>query len=261
MGKIITFTSDFGWTGPYIAAVKGVIKSIAPDAEIIDVTHDIEPADVLGAGLALASAAPFFPDGTVHLAVVDPGVGTNRRIIAARLDSHLFVAPDNGLLARVHERAADRTVVVLTQSRYWRENISPTFHARDIMGPVAAHLALDVTLEELGDPTHEIVHDGWEPACVLPAGAIRGKVVAVDRFGNCITNIRECDLAALAHAGGIVLARGRTVPLARTFADVPLDDPVAYLGSAGFLEIAVNQGSAADLLHLEKDETITLRPD
>ena len=261
MGKIITFTSDFGWTDPYVAAVKGVIKSIAPDAEIIDITHGIEPADVLGAGLALASASPFFPDGTVHLAVVDPGVGTDRRLLAARLDSHLFVAPDNGLLARVHERAADRTVVALTESRYWRPDPSPTFHARDIMGPVAAHLVLGVTLEELGGPTGEIVDDGWEPACVLLAGAIRGKVVAIDRFGNCITNIRECDLVPLAPAGAIVRARERDIPLARTFADVPLGDPLSYLGSSGCLEIAVNRGSAADLLHLKKGETITVRPD
>lgn len=257
MGGIITFTSDFGLRDVYVGSVKGVIKTIAPDVEIVDITHGIERGDIIGGGLALASACRHFPTGTVHLAVVDPGVGTDRKIVAAELDEHLYVAPDNGLLARAAARAKSRRFVLAENDRYFRRPVSTTFHGRDAMGPVAAHLTKGVAMDELGPVVQEIVTDGWEPAHLASDGVVTGKVVAVDHFGNCITNIAEGDLPgeeALAYAGD------REIPFARTFGDVPCGRAVAYTGSAGYVEIAVNLGSAARELRLEKGAWVSVMP-
>jgi len=256
MGGIITFTSDFGLTDVYVGSVKGAIKTIAPDVDIIDITHGIERGDIVGGGLALASACRYFPTGTVHLAVVDPGVGTDRRIIAAELDEHVYVAPDNGLLGRVAARAKSRRFVYVEDERYFRQSVSATFHGRDVMGPVAAHLAAGVAMDDLGPAALEIVTDGWERARVRDDGTVMGKVVAMDHFGNCITNIAETDLPGKeAH----VRAGDTEIPIARTFGDVPAGSAVAYVGSAGTLEVAVNMGSAARGLRLGRGDQVSVK--
>ncbi|MFH0963080.1 MAG: SAM-dependent chlorinase/fluorinase [Planctomycetota bacterium] len=254
MTPIITFTSDFGHSDPYVAAVKGVMKSVAPTAEIIDITHEVPPGDVLAGGLALASAAFFFPVGTVHLAVVDPGVGTDRCIAAADLDGRFFVAPDNGLLCRAASRASERRFVYVENPRYWRPDPCPTFHGRDIMGPVAAHLAAGAALDLLGPPATALVPDAWEPPACLPGGLLQGKVVSIDRFANCITNISSGDLVRVK----TVVTAGQSVPFVHTFADVPVGAPLAYFGSSGYLEVAVNRADASRTLGLRIGDPVSV---
>ena len=257
MGGVITFTSDFGLTDVYVGSVKGAIKTIAPDVDIIDITHGIERGDIVGGGLALASACRYFPTGTVHLAVVDPGVGTDRGIIAAELDEYFYVAPDNGLLGRVAARTKSRRFVYVENERYFRQPVSATFNGRDVMGPVAAHLAAGVAMTDLGPAVREIVADGWEPARVRDDGTVMGKVVAVDHFGNCITNIAEADLRV---KDAYVRAGDCEIPVARTFGDVAPGSAVAYVGSAGYLEVAVNMGSAARKLPLGRGDQVSVKP-
>jgi S-adenosylmethionine hydrolase len=242
---IITLLSDFGFEDGYVAAMKGVIASIAPEARLVDVTHLVPPQDVAFARFRLLTVTPFFPAGTVHLAVVDPGVGTARRAVAVQSRSgSCFVGPDNGILLGALEADPPVAAVELSEPRFWRTSTpSATFHGRDIFSPVAAHLARGVVLGSLG-PTispAELVKlelPSWE---MIPGGA-QGAVQAVDRFGNVISNVPG---GLLTDRGGwSVSIAGRTVPGHRTYADVPPNEPLALVGSHGFVEIAVHRGDA-----------------
>src|SRR5690606_30206461 len=193
-----------GLRDPYVAAMKGAMLRVAPGLRLVDVTHEVEPQDVMGAAFLLRQALPYFPEGTVHLAVVDPGVGTARRPLAAAFGGHLFGGPDNGLLALLvgpgeGERAAPDAVVVLDRPAFWHTPTpSRTFHGRDVFGPVAAHLAAGRALDEVGTPTDDYERLLWALP-IADAEGIQGWVVHVDRFGNCITNVPA---ALLAEGGG-----------------------------------------------------------
>lgn len=232
--SVITLLTDFGTTDSYVAEVKGVLLTAAPDATIVDVTHDIPPGDVSAARYVLGRVWHRFPSGTVHLVVVDPGVGSSRRALALRAGGHYFVGPDNGVLTPALPGTECVTLPVPTDA-------SPTFHGRDVFAPAAAALATGKRLGALGARADECIrHD--EPVARLADAAVTGVVVLVDRFGNLITNVPDAMLAA----GGIVHVGSRPVgPLRRTFADVPPGAPVAYVGSGGTLEVAVRDGSAA----------------
>jgi S-adenosyl-L-methionine hydrolase (adenosine-forming) len=256
---IITLLSDFGLEDGYLAAMKGVIFSIAPEARLVDITHLVPPQDVAFARFRLLTVAPFFPPGTVHLAVVDPGVGTARRPVAVRSESgSCFVGPDNGILLGALEADSPVAAVELTETRFWRTAApSPTFHGRDIFAPVAAHLASGARLESLGPATAPagLVKLELLPCELIPGGA-RGAIQAVDRFGNLITNLPE----ALIRGRGswTVSLAGRAVPGHRTYADVSPIEPLALVGSHGFVEVAVHRGDAQRALAARVGDSVQI---
>lgn len=242
---IITLTTDFGTSGPYVAAMKGVILGINPAALLVDVSHEIGPQNIREGALCLASVAPYFPDGTIHVAVVDPGVGTRRRLLAVQMHDQIFLAPDNGILTWAAREADSIERIELTESSYWRKHVSATFHGRDILASVAAFLSLGVAPHNFGKPVDDWVQIPW-PTPKSIAGGLEGEVLAIDRFGNLITSISEADLTASGRTIARVACSGTEVgPLARTYSDVRAADPVALIGSHVLLEIAVRNGSAA----------------
>lgn len=263
---IVTLTTDFGRQDVYAGVLHGVILGIGRDLRVVDITHEVHPQAVLEGAFLLEGAYRYFPQGTVHLAVVDPGVGTERRLVAMETPAALFVAPDNGLLTVVWlnlpagERAATQ-IVELSEPQYWRPQVSSTFHGRDIMAPVAAHLAGGVPLGQVGRPRREIILLPGTSPLLLDDGSLQGQVVHVDRFGNCSTNIAAEQVAALSQAGPCALeVAGRLPELVRTYADGQPGVPAALIGSDGRLEIAVREGNAAALLGLAVGDPVRLRP-
>lgn len=270
---LVTLTTDFGAQSPYVAAMKGVILSIAPQVRLVDLTHGIAPQDIRQAALALADTVPLFPKGSIHVAVIDPGVGTQRRIVCANIEGRYLIAPDNGLLSLLAEQAPPQQIVSATEPRFWRPQVSATFHGRDIMAPLAGHLAQGVPLHALGDSLASLVMLDWPRPDVGPR-RITGEVLSIDSFGNLITNIT----ADVLTRGGIGLAgargndpndraleieddagsqstpgakirvhtgRGRVAPLVRTYGQSPDGSLVALCGSNGRLELAIVSGNAA----------------
>lgn len=253
---LITLTTDFGSADPYVGVMKGVILGIAPGARLVDLTHDLPPRHILAAALTLEAAVPHMPDGTIHLAVVDPGVGSTRRAVAVKTDRALFVAPDNGLLSLVLRHDAPRGeihAVELTNSAYHRRPVSATFHGRDIFAPVAAHLAAGAALEELGPclAPEALVRLELPQPTRGSDGSLTCHVLHADRFGNLVTSLRREVFERLMPAASSAAVRLRIadreiIGLSRTFADVPEEELVAYFGSSDRLEIAVRDGSAAE---------------
>lgn len=244
---IITLTTDFGLRDPYVAAMKGVILSIYPGAVLVDVTHDIAPGSIREAADALLQAVPCFPPGTVHVGVVDPGVGTDRRAIAAGSGGRFLVGPDNGMLWPLIRQDAESRVVHLADDCFFRRPVSNTFHGRDVFAPVAAHLAAGSELEEMGDVIERPVRfDVNRPR--LEDHALLGEVTRVDRFGNLVTNISRDDLAAFLHVReprfqvGDLEVKG----LQTCYGDVSPGETLALIGSSGYLELSVSGGSALE---------------
>lgn len=255
--KLITLTTDFGLRDAYVAVMKGAILSRAPEVRIVDVTHEIPPGDIASAAYVLRQAAGFFPTGTVHLVVVDPGVGSERRAIACECGPHLYVAPDNGVLTAVlHANPPVRTHLI-SRHELWRKQPSPVFHGRDIFGPVAAHLASGRRLDDVGDAIDPdtLLRLPW-PEPRLEGDEWTGAVIYVDRFGNLVTNL---PLEAGAVLAGTVETGGRCFTLARTYSDVRKGELVALRGSSGLLEIACNGGSAAGVLGASPGHMVTFR--
>lgn len=254
---IITLTTDFGTKDAYVGQVKGVILARCPEATLVDLTHRIPPQAVTQAALSLASSVPHFPTGTIHLAVVDPGVGTNRRPIMAQAGGNLFVAPDNGLLTLILDAHPQAQVRVITNQQYMNERISPTFHGRDLFGPVVGHLAAGLDPARLGDPIDNPVRLDLEPP-VLKSGRITGRVVMVDRFGNLITNIPvEMILAPHSNRAPVFHVAGQTLSgLHLTYAEAEPGNPLALIGSFDLLEIALNQGRADDFFGLSVNDPV-----
>ena len=242
---VITLTTDFGTRDTYVAEMKAAILSIARDVHLVDITHEIAPHDVLGGALALEAAVPCFPADTIHVAVVDPGVGTARRGLAIAAREQVFIGPDNGLftpfLGGPHWSAYE-----LRERRFRRTVVSRTFHGRDVFAPAAAHVACGLEPARLGPPVADPVRLPW-PEARRADGAIRGAVVHVDRFGNLVTSV---DAAALASLGPSVSVRvaGRSLKLVSTYGDLARGKAGALVGSHNRLEIAVHAGSAAATL-------------
>ena len=254
----ITLTTDFGTRDGYVAALKGSVLRRAPDALLIDVSHEIEPGAIASGAFVLSQAAPHFPPGSVHLAVVDPGVGTARRGLAAEIGPQRFVAPDNGLLTPfLDEPGVALRVHELTRPELWNDVVSPVFHARDVFGPVAGHLATGAPLADVGpalDPASLVRLP--EAQVQSEDGARVGAVVHVDRFGNLVTNLR---LDPGDVRGARVEAAGRTFTLVRVYADVSEGELTALVGSSGRVEVACRGGSAADLLGIGRGSVVVLR--
>jgi len=257
---IITLTTDFGNRDGYVAAMKGTLLSIAPEAQIVDVTNEVPAQDVMGAAHVMAGVVPYFPAGTVHLVVVDPGVGTERRGIALSVDGHFFVGPDNGLFSLLANRRHPDSIVELDRAAFWlSDRPSSTFHGRYIFAPVAAHLARGRSLEDVGSRIDDITTMHW----ALPISdrqGIQGWVVHVDAFGNCITNISREAFEAIrenrafkCYAGNAILDR-----MANTYARAQPGDNLMLFNSEDALELAINRGNASEMLDIRKGTSVNI---
>lgn len=256
---IITVLSDFGSRDAYVAAMKGVILGINPEARLVDLTHEIPPHDIMAAAFVLAEAAPFFPERTIHLAVVDPGVGSARRGLAAQARGQYCIGPDNGLFHFLFRDAPDLAIVSLENPAYFLAEVAATFHGRDIFAPVAAHLSRGLALEKLGPAiTDPVLLPVSEP--VFGGDLVEGQIVYVDRFGNLVSNIIWDKMAKWLDAGELRLEVGRLSlnRLSRTYADAAPGEALALKGSHGYLEIACRQANAASLLKEGKGTLIKI---
>jgi S-adenosyl-L-methionine hydrolase (adenosine-forming) len=248
MRPIVTLLTDFGTADGYVAEVKGTILARAPEAVLVDVAHDVTAHDVEAGRLALARYWRKFPPGTVHLAVVDPDVGSSRRALAVESDGRFLVGPDNGLLSPALLLAGARAVSLPVP-----QGASPTFHGRDVFAPAAAMLLTGTAVDGIGTPIADPVVRRTAEARRNDAGLIEGRVITVDRFGNAVTNLMA------AHGGTVELA-GLRLPVQRTYADAAPGAALALVGSSGLIEIAVRNGSAASLLGIERGSVVLLRP-
>lgn len=263
---IITLTTDFGTADHYVAAMKGVILSIAPDAKITDITHHVPPQDIAHAAFILRQVWSTFPPGTIHVAVVDPGVGSDRAILLGQYDNRFVIAPDNGLITWIHRDFAAQSLHLVENSQYFLPTLSNTFHGRDILAPVAGHLASGVSPEKFG-PRVENDHLQKPHLLELPHRAKRegdvlsGTVIHIDQFGNLVTNIHADQLLAYGDASDLeVLVNGhRACLLKKTFSDVAVGEPLAIIGSAGFVELSVRSASAAERFAPLTNVVITIR--
>ncbi len=255
---LLTLTTDFGLRDGYVGAIKGAALSVAAEVRLVDIAHALPPQDVLHAARVVAAAAPRFPAGTVHVVVIDPGVGTARAPVALTAGGHAFVGPDNGLFSLAVEALGGVTACHrIGAHAYAAERPSATFHGRDLFAPTGAALAVGLLeVGDVGPPCQPTLVTAEAPTKVED-GQVAGRVVLVDRFGNLVTNIRSEELNALGDA--LVVSAGATVVgLSRTYGDVAVGEPVALVGSEGWLEIAVRDGSALDVLALGKGTTVVV---
>jgi len=273
MGTIITLTTDLGLTDAYVAAMKGVILSINSEAKLIDICHCVKPQNISQAAFVLGTAYQFFPPKTIHVVVVDPGVGTERRAIVLRTPLADFVAPDNGVLSYVirpfsHQPTADNTnqqqielapeleAVAITKPQFWRSPVSPTFHGRDIFAPVAAQLSLGFPLTDFGDIINSVTvlplpHPHW-----TPDGKLVGHILHIDSFGNLITDIKSDDLSQTGQSITIEVGNQLITGLSRTYAEGK--GLLALVGSSGHLEISLKDGSACARLDAEVGDEVRI---
>lgn len=257
---ILTLTTDFGTQDGYVAAMKGVIMGINPDLKLVDVSHHVTPHDVMEGAFILRHVASSFPNGTVHLAVVDPGVGSERRPIAMKYRNQLFVGPDNGLFSLLLAGHTAEQVVELDQPRFWRTpELSSTFHARDLFAPVAARLASGLSLSSAGTPVESVRTLHWALPIADEQG-IQGWVVHIDRFGNCITNIdrtlfesRRANRDFKCYAGSSIITSN-----SRSYSDVEAGEATVLFNSSNILEIAIYRGSASSLLDIRKGAPVNI---
>ncbi len=256
-GRIITLLTDFGLRDVYAGILKGVIIGIAPSVRIVDLTHEIPPQDVRAASLCLAMAYPYFPKGTIHLAVVDPGVGTQRRAVAVAMDDAVLVGPDNGIFSGVFQKGVVQRVVDLTRAEFWlTENPACTFHGRDIFAPAAAYLASGTPLARLGEAVDPATLVRLDPAGWSEGGdGFSGRIQYVDTFGNLVTDIPG-HLVEGKHWK--IQAAGQEVPGGKTYGDVSPGALLGLVGSHGFVEIAENGGSARSLLAMKPGDPVRL---
>ena len=258
---IVTLTTDFGTNDHFVGAVKGVILDIVPEAAIVDISHAVQAFDVLDGALAISQAYSYFPTGTVHMVVVDPGVGTARRPILASSDGYHFVAPDNGVLSMVYAREERIHVRHITSDHYFRQPVSHTFHARDVFAPVAGYLAKMVDSHKFGDEIEDYVR--FAAPKPKPAGdnKLRGVVLKVDRFGNLITNVTPEDAPALfaPNAAFKIVVGSKEISDIRTaYAEGAPGEVFAVLGSMGYLEIVANRAAAAQLTGAGKGSEVSI---
>lgn len=259
--RIFTLLTDFGTRDGYVAAMKGVILGICPEAQLVDISHEVPPQDVRTAAFVLFTVYQHFPPGTIHIAVVDPGVGTDRKALGLRASRQFFVGPDNGLFSFILKRETLDTAHSLENPTFWKEPVSQTFHGRDIFAPVAAHLGRGIPLESMGPQCTPGI-EPWSSPHFQP-DEILGEAIHVDHFGNIITNITPGDLKPQAALEAWrIQAGGNLVPVAaNAYAQTPPGTLMAYWGSSGFLEIAISRGNAAHVLGILPGERVVLHRD
>jgi S-adenosylmethionine hydrolase len=247
MPRIITLLTDFGTADGYVGEMKGVLAANAPDCALIDIAHDVAPHDVEGGRLALARYWHRFPVGTVHVAIVDPGVGGSRAALAVESEGRMLVGPDNGILSPAMLHPGARCVALPIPAL-----ASPTFHGRDVFAPTAAKLAQGIALDALGDLCTDPIVLRTLEATRRADGAISGTVITIDRFGNLVTNL-------VARHGGTIDVAAHSLPIRRTYGDVEAGELIALVGSSGLVEIAVRDGSAATKLGVARGDAVVLR--
>jgi S-adenosylmethionine hydrolase len=261
--SIITLTTDFGAKDEYVGLMKGVILSLNPSVTIVDITHQIDSQDIVQAAFSIYSAFRYFPAQTVHLIVVDPGVGTARNLLALETGEQFFVAPDNGVLTLLFTEEEITSLVCITNPDFFLNKVSATFHGRDIIAPVGAHITKGVELDKLGTEIGlgDVIHLDGINARVAENGDLSGNIVAIDHFGNLISNISSRKLTEFSQTNpkkkirfqiGSHVIKG----LSETYASVPPKAPVALIGSRGYLEIAVNQGNAGLFFNAQKGDPV-----
>jgi len=274
MSTIITLTTDFGLTDAYVAAMKGVILSINPEVKLIDICHTIKPQNIPQAAFVLGSAYQFFPKKTIHVVVVDPGVGTKRRAIILRTPSADFIAPDNGVLSYILQPPSIKTgddrnnlqqvelepemeAVTITKHHFWRSPVSPTFHGRDIFAPVAAHLSLGLPLIDFGEAITSVAMLPLPHPHQTSDGSLVGHILHIDSFGNLITNIKSDDLPQAKRAITIEVGNQSITGLSHTYAEG--SGLLAIIGSSGYLEVSLKGGSACAFLNAEVGNEVRIR--
>ena len=277
MGAVITLTSDFGYTDAYVAEMKGVILDINPEARLIDICHTVKPQNITQAAFILSTAYRYLPKKTIHLVVVDPGVGTERRAIILRTKHGTFVAPDNGVLSYVIQEYLNETVtgqgkysikgknkagesievVHITNPRFWRSPVSPTFHGRDIFAPVAAALSLGFPPVEFGEPQTSLEMLSLPRPEKRPGGSLVGHIIHIDNFGNLITDIRGDDLPPADQIDTIDVCNRFISGMVRTYAEG--NGLIALIGSSGYLELCLKGGNAASLLDAKVGDEVRLK--
>jgi len=259
---IITLTTDFGLNDHFIGTMKGVILNIEPDAQIVDICHSVQAFDVLDGALTISQAYSYFPSGTVHMVIVDPGVGTARRPLVVTSERHHFVAPDNGVLSLIYQREERLSVRHVTAEHYNLQPVSQTFHARDIFSPVAAYLAKGVDPAKFGDEVTDFVRFSAPKPKAANENTLRGVVLKVDRFGNLITNITPQDAPMLfaekPPAFKIVVGKREITEIKSAYALGAPGEVFGILGSMGYLEIAANRGAAAQLLGVNRGSDVNI---
>ncbi len=258
MSQIITLTTDFGLQDHYVSAMKAVMVGIAPEVRFVDVSHEIPPQDIMAGAWVVRNTAFLYPPGTVHLVVVDPGVGTSRHPVVLKVKDQYFVGPDNGVFSLFFNEF-EYQACKLNNKKYWRKGVSRTFHGRDLFAPVAAHLSNGVSMEEIGEPIEDLVTYHWAVP-ISDKDGIQGWVVHIDRFGNLITNISENLIEDHIKRKDVKIYVGNTMlnQVVTTFGDVEEGEPAAFIGSSGMLEIGINKGNAARMLSVDKGAQISI---
>jgi S-adenosyl-L-methionine hydrolase (adenosine-forming) len=259
---IVTLTTDFGLSDHFVGTIKGVILDIVPGVDIVDICHSVQAFDVLDGALTIAQAYSYFPNGTVHLVVVDPGVGTARRPIIVTSERHHFVAPDNGVLSLVYGREERLHVRHVTAEHYYLQPVSNTFHGRDVFAPITAYLAKGVDPEKFGEEITDFVRFNAPKPKPVDGKTLRGVVLKVDRFGNLVTNISPQDVPSLFQPEPppfkILIGKREITELHTNYAQGVPGSVFGILGSMGYLEIAANRGSAAQTLGTGKGTEVNL---
>jgi S-adenosylmethionine hydrolase len=255
---ILTLTTDFGLSDHYAGTMKGVILGICPQAQIVDISHEIAPFETIEGAFTIAQAYRYFPKTTTHVVVVDPGVGSARRPILMEAAGQYFVAPDNGVLSLVgaHEK---RKVRLISNGRYFRKPVSRTFHGRDIFAPVAAHLAAGVPPSRMGKIIHDYLRPEFEKPRPSGERTWTGRILKIDRFGNIITNFHESEFSGLEHKSfSMAIGTAEIGGMVGAYSEAPPGELFAIVGSSGYLEISVNQGSAAKQVGCQVGSTAVL---
>lgn len=258
---IITLTTDYGTNDHLVGAIKGVILGINPDVQIVDITHGVIPFDVLDGALTVGNSYKYFPSKTIHMVVVDPGVGTSRRPILVAADQHYFIAPDNGVLSVAYDHSEALHVWNITAEHYFRQPVSNTFHGRDIFAPVAAWLSKSWQSASFGDEITDFVRFAIPKPKAAGDKVIKGVVLRTDAFGNLMTNFTPEDVPALAAADGkfaIRIGNVQITKLSPAFAQGATGEAIAVIGSSGYLEIAMNKANAARALGVARGAEVTV---
>lgn len=258
--SIITLITDFGLEDEYVGLMKGVILGINPNAEIIDISHFISPQDIKWASYFLYYSYKYFPKGTIHVVVVDPGVGSGRRIICVKADGHIFLCPDNGVITKVIENITPEGISIVNNEKYFLKNVSDTFHGRDIFAPVAAYLSIGRAYTSVGSKIEDIKRIGL-PDINQISDSIKGEVIHIDRFGNIVTNIEKSRIDEFKKQNRdiiIKIADKKIEGISKSYQEVEKGELLSIIGSRGLLEIAVNNGNAADILDINKGKEVKM---
>jgi len=258
---IITFTTDFGTSDPYAGIMKGVVLQANPDARLVDITHDIPAHNIIDGAFTLARTYMYFPEGTIHVAVVDPGVGGGRKNIAVMTDRYFFIGPDNGLFSLVLAKDEEqREIRHIKNAPFVRDEISDTFHGRDVFAPCAGHLSAGGDFSHVGPLLNSYVKLVY-PKVIREGNTLKGEVVSIDSFGNMITNITEDMFTSFAGGKKVTIFFGAEHfdGISRRYTDVPKGNPLVLFGSSGFLEVSMNEGNAVSYFMAAVRSPITIR--